>query len=174
MDIQEAAVYVGTYGKYNNGNLGGGWLYISDYPTKADFVRAAKKLHNDESYPEFMYQDWQNIPNGMISESSISEELFEVVRELNTMDPEQIEAFYVFCDLYKYNLEGKDATEILEIFNDSYYGDFPFERDFAYYIVEEFGFPENQEEYFDYDGYARSLLMSGYDYYDGHVFRTPY
>lgn len=174
MDIQDAAVYVGTYGKYNEGSLDGAWLYIADYPTKADFVRAAKKLHKDEYYPEFMYQEWKNIPNGMISESSISEELFEVVRELKNMDPEQIEAFYVFVDLYKDKLEGKDATEIIEMFNDSYYGDFPFEIDFAYYMVEEFGFPEDQEEYFDYDGYARSLLMSDYNYYDGHVFRKPY
>lgn len=60
-----------------------------------------KAIHNhkDESYPEFMYQDWQNIPDGMISESFISEELFDVVRELNSMDPEQIEAFYVFVYL---------------------------------------------------------------------------
>ena len=29
----------------------------------------------------------------------ISEELFDVVRELNSMDPEQIEAFYVFVYL---------------------------------------------------------------------------
>lgn len=121
-----------------------------------------------------MYQEWKNIPDGMISESFISEEIFEVVREFKTMDPEQIEAFYVFVDLYKDKLEGKDATEIIEMFNDSYYGDFPFEIDFAYYMVEEFGFPEDQEEYFDYDGYARSLLMSDYNYYDGHVFRKPY
>ena len=29
--LSEARVYVGTYGKYNNGSLFGAWLDLSDY-----------------------------------------------------------------------------------------------------------------------------------------------
>lgn len=172
MDIQDAAVYVGTYGKYNKGSLYGAWLYIADYPTKADFLAAARKLHKDEREPEYMFQDWQNIPAGMINESWISDELFDVVQQLEQMDPEQIEAFYSFADLY--DLSGQDAAKQIELFNDSYEGDFNNERDFAYYMIDNYGYPENMESYFDYDSYATTLLMDGFDYYDGHIFRKPY
>ena len=33
--LSEASVYVGTYGKYNNGSLFGAWLDLSDYADKA-------------------------------------------------------------------------------------------------------------------------------------------
>ena len=174
MDIQDAAVYVGTYGKYNDGSLAGDWLYIADYRDKEAFIAAARKLHKDEREPEYMFQDWKNIPAGMINESWISDALFDIVQQLEEMDPEQIEAFYIFKKLYKYNLKDKDAVEQIEIFNDSYEGDFYNEQDFAYYMIDTYGYPEEMEDYFDYDAYARMLLMDGFDYYDGHIFRKPY
>ena len=39
--LSEARVYVGTYGKYNNGSLFGAWLDLSDYSDKEDFYEAA-------------------------------------------------------------------------------------------------------------------------------------
>lgn len=110
----------------------------------------------------------------MINESWISDALFDIVQQLEEMDPEQIEAFYIFKELYKNNLKDKDAVEQIEIFNDSYEGDFYNEQDFAYYMIDTYGYPEEMEDYFDYDAYARMLLMNGFDYYDGHIFRTPY
>ena len=38
--LSEARVYVGTYGKYNNGSLFGAWLDLSDYSDKEDFYEA--------------------------------------------------------------------------------------------------------------------------------------
>ena len=55
--LLEARVYVGTYNKYNNGSLFGKWLDLSDYSDK------------DEQEPEFMFQDYENIPETLISES---------------------------------------------------------------------------------------------------------
>lgn len=45
MDLR---VYVGTYKKYNEGNIEGKWLNISDWDCKDDFVIACKELHFDE------------------------------------------------------------------------------------------------------------------------------
>ena len=39
--LSEARVYVGTYGKYNNGSLFGAWLDLSDYSDKEDFTKPA-------------------------------------------------------------------------------------------------------------------------------------
>ena len=67
--LSEASVYVGTYGKYNNGSLFGAWLDLSDYADKEEFYEACRELHKDEEDAEFMFQDYENIPENLISES---------------------------------------------------------------------------------------------------------
>ncbi len=41
-------VYVGTQKKYNNASLGGGWLDLTDYSDKEEFIQACLELHEDE------------------------------------------------------------------------------------------------------------------------------
>ena len=74
--LSEARVYVGTYGKYNNGSLFGAWLDLSDYSDKEDFYEACRELHKDEEDAEYMFQDWENVPENLIGESWISENFF--------------------------------------------------------------------------------------------------
>ena len=74
--LSEARVYVGTYGKYNNGSLFGTWLNLSDYLDKEDFYEACRELHKDEEDAEFMFQDWENVPEGLIGESTPSRKPF--------------------------------------------------------------------------------------------------
>lgn len=75
--LSEARVYVGTYNKYNNGSLFGKWLDLSDYSDKDEFLEACRELHKDEQDPELMFQDYENIPEALISESWLSEKFFE-------------------------------------------------------------------------------------------------
>ena len=42
--LSEAKIYVGTYGKYNNGSLSGAWLDLSDYSDKEEFYEACREL----------------------------------------------------------------------------------------------------------------------------------
>ena len=60
-----AKVYVGTYGKYNNGSIDGAWLDLADYETYDDFLAACRKVHKDEHDPEFMIQDSDGFPDGL-------------------------------------------------------------------------------------------------------------
>lgn len=63
------AVYVGTWAKYNNGSIEGCWFNdLTVFETESDFLSAARKFHQDEKDPEFMYQDYENFPSGMASE----------------------------------------------------------------------------------------------------------
>ena len=64
--LSEAKVYVGTYAKYNNGSLFGAWLDLSDYSDKEEFYEACRELHKDEEDAEYMFQDWENVPEGLI------------------------------------------------------------------------------------------------------------
>jgi len=76
-----AKVYCGTYGKYAAGSLAGKWFDLEDYSDKDDFIEACQEFHDngseDEQEHEFMFQDHEGIPDGMVSESSISDEVWE-------------------------------------------------------------------------------------------------
>ncbi|HHE4551427.1 TPA: antirestriction protein ArdA [Escherichia coli] len=53
------AVYVGTWAKYNNGSIEGCWFNdLTVFETESDFLSAARKFHQDEKDPEFMYAKW--------------------------------------------------------------------------------------------------------------------
>src|SRR5690606_14482571 len=80
INTSEARVYVGTYAKYNDGSIFGEWLKLSDYANKEEFYTACRELHDDEEDPEFMFQDYENIPNGLIGECWISDSIFEILR----------------------------------------------------------------------------------------------
>lgn len=73
--------YVGTYKKYNEGNLAGKWLNLSNFQTYQDFLRACKELHKDEHDPELMIQDWENLPDGFPSVEWIGEQSFNDIKE---------------------------------------------------------------------------------------------
>lgn len=66
---ERPALYCGTYNKYNNGSIAGKWLYLDDYSDSEAFLKACADLHKDESDPEFMFQDFEYMPDSLYSES---------------------------------------------------------------------------------------------------------
>lgn len=98
LTILDSAVYCGTYKKYNEGSLDGGWLHLGRYQNGAAFLEACKKLHADESDPEFMYQDSEYLPDEFYSESCIYPEVFEVIQAIKQMNSDKQAAFADFCE----------------------------------------------------------------------------
>jgi len=82
-------VYVGTYGKYNAGNLFGKWLDLSDYMDHDEFIDAARELHNDENDPELMFQDYEahEAYEGLISESYIDPKIWDIMDYMENEEP---------------------------------------------------------------------------------------
>ena len=149
--LSEAKVYVGTYAKYNNGSLFGAWLDLSDYSDKEEFYEACRELHKDEEDAEYMFQDYENIPEALISESWISENFFTLRDAVSE----------------------EDADDLVRDFRDEYQGEYDDEEDFAYEIIEEcYDLPEFAKTYFDYEKFARDLFMCDYWFDDGFVFRA--
>lgn len=74
-------VYVGTYKKYNEGNLNGGWLTLTDYKDYASFIAACRNLHKDERDAELMIQDVDDMPDGLSPMAWISEQDFNDITE---------------------------------------------------------------------------------------------
>ncbi|WP_343559589.1 antirestriction protein ArdA [Sphingobacterium sp.] len=171
IDIEEAAVYVGTYGKYNDGSLFGKWLKLSDYSNVQEFYAACRELHKDEADPEFMFQDYENIPEGLISECGISEQVFEVLQTLTEMESSEREPFMIWCNNDHYDLGKEDIDDLVNRFQDDYVGMYKDEEAFAYELIEERDdIRDFAKQFFDYEAYANDLFCSDYWYEDGHVF----
>lgn len=75
-----AKVYVGTYKKYNAGNLSGKWISLDNCDTYNDFLNKCKKAHLDECDPEFMIQDSEDFPDGLDCGEWIDESEFNDVK----------------------------------------------------------------------------------------------
>ena len=118
--LSEAKVYVGTYGKYNNGSLSGAWLDLSDYSDKEEFYEACRELHGDEEDAEYMFQDWENVPEGLIGESWISENFFSLRDAVEDLDDTEQEAFFVWCNYKSHDLSEEDADDLVRDFRDEY------------------------------------------------------
>ena len=98
MDIRKAAVYCGTYYKYSSGSIFGKWMRLADYDNKEKFLGACAKVHKGERDPEFMFQDYEYIPQGLVGESWISEDIWKVLAELKGMEEERVQEFIAWCD----------------------------------------------------------------------------
>ena len=171
--LSEAKVYVGTYAKYNNGSLSGAWLDLSDYSDKEEFYEACRELHKDEEDAEYMFQDWENVPEGLIGESWISENFFALRDAVEDLSDTEQEAFFVWCNYKSHDLGEEDADDLVRDFRDEYLGQYDDEEDFAYEIIEEcYDLPEFAKTYFDYEKFARDLFMCDYWFDDGFVFRA--
>jgi len=147
-------IYVGTYAKYNDGNLFGKWLYIENYSDKEEFLKACAELHSDEEDPELMFQDWEGVPDDMVSECWLDPECWELIEAYDEFDEDAVKA-YIYC-FGEWNRGD---------FQDRYRGEYDSWKDFAEQLVDELGYlyeiPEHLRYYFDYEKYARDLRLGG-------------
>lgn len=153
-------VYVGTYAKYNSGSIAGAWLDLEDYPDSGEFYEACAELHADEADPEFMFQDWEDIPEGMISESNIDDDAFE----LAAMPDDDRELWTV------YRAE-VDSSGTLEQARESFQGKSDTKADFAEQWYEDggYGVPDYLQGYIDWESVARDMGDITFVRHDGDV-----
>ena len=146
-------VYVSTYKKYAEGNLKGAWLDLEGND-KEGFFEACKTLHADEEDPELMFQDTEDVPGGMISESSIDDEFWDWM-ELDDDDRELLEVYR----------DGVDQGGTIEKARDAFMGKNTSEEDWAEEYLEESGVlagvPESLRYYIDFEAYARDARLGG-------------
>ena len=92
----EAALYVGTYGKYNAGSIDGAWVNIESFDDKEEFFDFCRRLHADEHDPEFMYQDFEGFPKSWYSESCMGDKIDRIIEwaQLDEDEKEIIEEYW--------------------------------------------------------------------------------
>lgn len=163
------ALYCGTYGKYNSGNLSGMWVNVSTFDDYDDFVNFCLAIHADEEDPEIMYQDFENMPDSLYHESMGEKEFNKIEEYCELCDEYSVEAVDDFLEW--------DSTEDLDNMHDAYVGVYDSREDFAREIVNDCYDLENMMGnlacYFDYEAFARDLFMGDY-YFGSHgtVLRT--
>jgi antirestriction protein len=160
-------VYVSTYAKYNAGNLKGAWVDLETYNTVDQFNEHIAELHNNEVDPEFMIQDFEGFPREFYSESGLDSRVFEWL-ELTDSDRERVAAF---LDCF-----GDCAGDLFEASENAFFGTAENDSDFAYELLESTGdlqqIPESLRSYFDYDAYARDLMISDFSSSNGFYFMS--
>ena len=148
--MNDPQIYVGTYGKYNNGSINGAWLKLTDFEDKDAFYKACRKLHADEHDPEFMFQDYENFPECFYSESGSPDALWEWL-EHDEADRELISIY----------LENIDHTTDFQAIKDTFLGCYANWDEFVSQYLENSailrGIPDEVADYFDYEAYGRNL-----------------
>lgn len=147
-----AQVYVGTYAKYNTGSIQGAWLNLEDYSDREAFYLACAELHKDEADPELMFQDHEDIPDGMIGESWISPDVWEWL-ELSEHEQKVVQAYR----------QGVSADSTIEQALEAYAGTANSEEDYAQNYAEEIGALDENARWpnncIDWERAARDLFM---------------
>ena len=168
--VDMARIFVSTYEKYNNGRIIGQWVDLADYSDKNEFLKACYSLNADEGDPELMFQDFEDVPEGMASESHISPEIWDYMA-LSESDQE------IFSLYRKYIDETGDIPQALE----SYLGEYSSKEEWAEEWLEESGIldqvPECLRYHIDFSSFARDAQLGGDVYFTSdsgvtHVFRN--
>ena len=88
------ALYVGTYAKYNAGDLAGAWIDLQACEDKETFFNVCRALHGDEDYPELMFQDFRRFPKELYSECGGVDDLYTYIEAYKSCgNPEVLDAF---------------------------------------------------------------------------------
>ena len=156
----EPSLYCGTYGKYNSGNLCGMWVDLSTFDSYEDFINFCKAIHADEEDPELMYQDYENMPGSLYSESMGEKGFNKILKYCELCDEYGVSAVDDFLEWY--------STEDLDRMHDAYVGVYDSKEDFAEEIVSDCYDLEKMMGslacYFDYEAFTCDLFISDYHF----------
>jgi antirestriction protein len=146
-------IYVGTYAKYNAGSIGGAWLELADYSDVEEFTAACLELHSDETDPELMFQDYENVPK------TLYDDLPDIFEYLDFCKSSYLDQDVIDAGLY--------LGIALDNLEEAYAGQYDSDSDFAQEMAEETGAVDDNASWphtcIDWEWAARELM---YDYHE--------
>src|SRR5688572_11231533 len=165
---EEPKIYVASLSDYNAGRLVGDWFSLRDYDSADGLYEAIedwlKKLgpSGDGLREEWAVHDYDATPDfGEYPDKKTLDDYITALDEVSN-----VKALNALVDA------GYSPRE----FRDRYYGTFDSDRAFVYEYVDSSGMleevPEHLQFYFDYDSFARDLLLTDFTERNGHYFRT--
>ncbi len=166
------SVYVGTYKKYNNGDLFGCWIDITSFDSYEDFIATCKYLHADEKDPEIMLQDYTCFPRSFYCESGLDKETYEAILEYYALSDDEKDAYEVYCEY--------ECEPSVEKFKQRYLGEYNDLEEYAIdnddisasFIGVDYDVFQQISGYIDYSRIAREMDIDGFFCKEGYAFSS--
>ena len=177
IEISEIRIYCGTYAKYNNGSINGAWLNLSDYSDSAEFFEACQELHEDETDPEYMFQDYEcpKFMRSLFDESMSDDEIQIIYDTIEAIDNSHLDIEIISAYIDNVGIDS-DIESTISHCEEAYQGEYNSDEDFAESLAEELGYMEDAPKSWpfnciDWEYAARELM---YDYFEsgGYYFRN--
>lgn len=162
--LETYSIYVACLASYNAGTLHGVWIDIEEGTTVDDVMEQVQAMLKES--PEEYAEEWEIHDTGWFGGHSPTtiEEAVEYVEKLANSGLDD-SVFAAFVSLW--DVDSADHAA------EAYVGDFASDEEFAEEWVDMCGYldqvPENLRWYFDYEKFARDLMMD-YCEEDGHYF----
>lgn len=157
-----AAAYVSTFAKYSAGSLAGQWVDLETFGDADELFDYLCRLHADECDPEFMFQDFENLPEKFRAECMCPDELSEMYAYFDLEDDDreivgeywdEIDSSVFVENILDRHIYSGDADDYFDELADEMLHDCP----------------ENLRYYFDYKAWERDCAFD-YDVTSNHVF----
>ena len=153
----DPAVYVSTYHKYNNGSLAGMWINLAAFSDSDELHEFLRRLHADEKEPEFMIQDFENIPKAFYGESGCD---WGKIYEWLELDEDERQMCLEYWD--EVDSGAKDMQDIIDRM--VYEGDAnDYYDELADEMISCISGSETLKLYFNYEAWRRDC---GFDYHE--------
>lgn len=160
-------IYVASLSDYNNGELHGVWLDLADLPDEVSVYAEVQRMLADSAYgpaEEWAIHDFE----GFAGWEPHEYESLETVAKVAQAIIEHGEA------VAKWIANIGDVSAV-DSFEEAYIGECS-ALDYAYEYIDSTGvldgMPESLRSYFDYEEFARDMLLGGdVTEIDGHLFR---
>lgn len=121
-DLSEGQLTVNTRFSIESGDNNSNSFCLKDYSTLAEFFIDCASWFSDEENPEYVYSDWENIPESMISERWISPNLFELRDALQTLDQSLHAYFWHWCKSFGWEPATDEPYKLVSDFESSMTG----------------------------------------------------
>lgn len=140
------------------------WFDVEDFESKLDFEDKINEMLED---CEYRFEDWVDIPEGLIETNYVDEFLWELDDIESQLNGGDLDTFIEFCD--EWGLHLSDAWNNLDSYNDMYMGNYGSMRSFAEEHIDELYEYNIPSSWIDYDQVERDL-SNDYTEINGHIF----
>lgn len=163
-------IAINSLSDYNAGTLIFKWFDVADYDDHDDFLEAVTEwldeLNEQDggNREEWCVGDTDDVPRQYVGEYAVSYELWEYVDLINSGVDENI---------IRAGIElGIPLDEVQGAYRGSYFSDEDMAMEFADDIGLLEDIPNAVTRYFDWEAYARDLMIQEFNEQDGHYFRS--
>lgn len=164
------ALFVSSYKRYAEGKLDGCWIDLTQCSDYDEFKRVCRAIVSEESDPELMFSDSDNLPDQFYCECCLDEATFDLIKAYADLDEDERRAYEAYLDLRC------ESDVTVEDFREHFCGEWHSEEEFTEQLIDDLGLldeiPEHLRRFFDTAAYSRELFQYDYDFCDNFVFRT--